>query len=307
MNIKQLQTIIITADTGNVGRAAKLLGITQPAVSQQMHSLETELGFRLFQREGRGMVLTAAGRAFLPQARKSVQAAEEAIQAGERANRGETGRLLVGYCHSSLLEPELPELVRNFSLQWPDIRIEMQDLTVQQQVEYLCLNRLDLAFARTPIGQGENQEKLRVQPFSCARLEVVLPVNHPLAGRQEIDVCSLRDERFLLLNESDGVGLRSRILDACHLAGFEPLAENASTNMTSIISMIAAGLGITLAPSHLSGLNMPGVVFRPLTSAAALSELALISRLDETSGIILRFVDQVWARKFASPEPLRTS
>jgi len=91
------------------------------------------------------------------------------------------------------------------------------------------------------------------------------------------------------------------------LAGFEPLAENASTNMTSIISMIAAGLGITLAPSHLSGLNMPGVVFRPLTSAAALSELALISRLDETSGIILRFVDQVWARKFASPEPLRTS
>ncbi|WP_213989147.1 LysR family transcriptional regulator [Sodalis sp. dw_96] len=306
MNIKQLQTIIITADTGNVGQAAKLLGITQPAVSQQMHSLETELGFRLFQREGRGMVLTAAGRAFLPQARKSVQAAEEAIQAGERANRGETGRLLVGYCHSSLLEPELPELIRSFSLQWPDIRIEMQDLTVQQQVEYLCLNRLDLAFARTPIGQGENQEKLRVQPFSCARLEVVLPVDHPLAGRQEIDVCSLRDERFLLLNEPDGVGLRNRILDACHLAGFEPLAENASTNMTSIISMIAAGLGITLAPSHLSGLNMPGVIFRPLTSAAALSELALISRLDETSGIILRFVDQVWARQFASPEPLRT-
>ncbi len=305
MNIKQLQTIIITADTGNVGQAAKQLGITQPAVSQQMHSLETELGFRLFQREGRGVVLSSAGRAFLPQARKVVQAAQEAIQAGERANRGETGRLLVGYCHSSLLEPELPELIRDFSLRWPDIRIEMQDLTVQRQVEDLCQNRLDVAFARTPIGQGENQDKLRVQPFSSARLEAVLPVNHPLAGQSEIDARSLSHEHFLLLNEADGVGLRSRILDACHVAGFEPLVENASTNMTSIISMIAAGLGITLAPSHLSGLNMPGVVFRPLTNSAAISELALISRVNETSGIILRFIDRVWARQVASPEASR--
>lgn len=300
MNLKNLGTFVVTVDVGHVGRAAKQLGITQPAVTQQMHSLENEIGFRLFQRQGRSVILTAAGVAFLPHARSALLSAEAAIAAGLRANRGDTGRLLVGYCHSSMFEPELPELIRVFSLQWPDIHLEMRDVPVLQQIEDLCMNRLDLAFARPPIGVGAMQNKLRIQPFSATRLEAVLPDGHPAAGQAEVDMRDLAGERFLLLNEPDGVGLRSRVIDICREADFEPGFINASTNLTSIVSMVAAGLGITLTPSNLRCLHFPGVKFVPLSGVNTTSELALISRLDETSGITLRFIEQVWARQFSA-------
>lgn len=296
MNIKQLRTFLITLEEQQVGKAARKLGVSQPAISQQLRNLEKELGFDLLMHQGRDMVLTRAGEAFLPYARQALKAANEGIEAGLRAARGERGCLMVGYCHSSLFEPELPALLRSFSALWPDIELQLRDMPVLQQIDALHQHRLDLAFARTPIGEDDAQHRLRIQPFSRTELALVLPQGHPLAAQSTVDLADLANENFLLLDEPDGIGLRFRVLSACRAAGFTPRAMNTSTNMTSIISMVSAGMGVALAPAGLQALNVPGVVFRPLHGLALVSELAMLSRSNETAGSVLRFIDQVWSR-----------
>ena len=289
MELRHLKAFVVAADLQHFSRAAEQLGIAQPALSQLMRTLETELGLALFRRENRGVVLTAAGMAFLPHARQSIESSELASAAARRARRGEVGEINIGY-HSALFEANLPQLLRHYFSTFPEVKLSLVDAGIREQLEMLLDHKLDLAFAR--VFKDHLPDRLRTHPFSQSNLVLLLPDNHELVQSFTGDLATLRHEKFVFLQDPAGIGLTSHTLQACRQNQLHPENIMHVPSLMSIPGMVAAGIGLSIVPEAMTRLTMPGVRVIPLAQVEMVSELSLISRIDERSSAVLHFIEE---------------
>ncbi|WP_426113056.1 LysR family transcriptional regulator [Pseudomonas sp. DSP3-2-2] len=289
MELRHLKAFVVAADLQHFSRAAEQLGIAQPALSQLMRTLETELGLALFRRENRGVVLTAAGMAFLPHARQSIESSELASAAARRARRGEVGEINIGY-HSALFEANLPQLLRHYFSTFPEVKLSLVDAGIREQLEMLLDHKLDLAFAR--VFKDHLPDRLRTHPFSQSNLVLLLPDNHELADSFTGELAMLRHEKFVFLQDPAGIGLTSHTLQACRQNQLHPENIMHVPSLMSIPGLVAAGIGLSIVPEAMTRLTMPGVRVMPLAQAEMVSELSLISRIDERSSAVLHFIEE---------------
>jgi DNA-binding transcriptional LysR family regulator len=289
MELRHLKAFVVAADLQHFSKAAEQLGIAQPALSQLMRTLESELGLALFRRENRGVALTAAGVAFLPHARQSIASSELASAAARRARRGEVGEINVGY-HSALLEPNLPQLLRHYFSAFPDVQVSLMDAGIRLQFEMLQDHRLDLGFAR--VFKDHLPDRLRTHHFSQSDLVLVIPDDHELAGSFTGELAMLRHEKFVFLQDPAGIGLTSHTLQACRQNQLHPENILYVPSLMSIPGLVAAGIGISIVPETMTRLTMPGVRIVPLAQPEMVSELSVISRIDERSSAVLHFIEE---------------
>ncbi|EPJ80025.1 MAG: LysR family transcriptional regulator [Pseudomonas sp.] len=289
MELRHLKAFVVAADLQHFSRAAEQLGIAQPALSQLMRTLETELGLALFRRENRGVVLTAAGMAFLPHARQSIESSELASAAARRARRGEVGEINIGY-HSALFEANLPQLLRHYFSTFPEVKLSLVDAGIREQLEMLLDHKLDLAFAR--VFKDHLPDRLRTHPFSQSNLVLLLPDNHELVQSFTGDLATLRHEKFVFLQDPAGIGLTSHTLQACRQNQLHPENIMHVPSLMSIPGLVAAGIGLSIVPEAMTRLTMPGVRVIPLAQTEMVSELSLISRIDERSSAVLHFIEE---------------
>ncbi|EIK94419.1 LysR family transcriptional regulator [Pseudomonas sp. M47T1] len=289
MELRHLKAFVLAADLQHFSRAAEQLGIAQPAMSQLMRSLERELGLSLFRRANRGVALTAAGAAFLPHARQSIEASELASAAAWRARRGEVGEVNIGY-HSALFEANLPHLLRHYFSAFPEVTVSLVDAGIRVQLEMLLEHTLDLAFAR--VFKHHLPDRLRTHPFSHSRLVLLMPDNHALAETFNGELATLRHEKFVFLQDSAGIGLTSHTLHACRQCQLHPENIMYVPSLMSIPGLVAAGIGLSIVPEPVTRLAMPGVRIHPLAQPEMVSELSLISRIDERASAVLHFIEQ---------------
>lgn len=289
MELRHLKAFVVAADLQHFSRAAEQLGIAQPALSQLMRTLETELGLALFRRENRGVALTAAGMAFLPHARQSIESSELASAAARRARRGEVGEINIGY-HSALFEANLPQLLRHYFSTFPEVKLSLVDAGIREQLDMLLDHKLDLAFAR--VFKDHLPERLRTHPFSQSNLVLLLPDNHELADSFTGELAMLRHEKFVFLQDPAGIGLTSHTLQACRQNQLHPKNIMHVPSLMSIPGLVAAGIGLSIVPETMTRLTMPGVRVMPLSQAEMVSELSLISRIDERSSAVLHFIEE---------------
>jgi DNA-binding transcriptional LysR family regulator len=289
MELRHLKAFVVAAELQHFSQAAEQLGIAQPALSQLIRTLESELGLSLFRRENRGVVLTAAGMAFVPHARQSIDSSELAIAAARRARRGEVGEITIGY-HSALLEHNLPQLLRHYFTAFPDIKVSLVDAGIRAQFDMLLEHKIDLAFAR--VFKDHLPDRLRTHYFSQSRLVLLIPDNNPLAMLFNGDLTILRHEKFVFLQDPNGIGLTSHTLHACRLNQLHPENIFYVPSLMSIPGLVAAGIGISIVPEPMARLTMPGVHLFPLDMPEMVSELSLISRIDERSSAVLHFIEE---------------
>ncbi|HEX8544460.1 MAG TPA: LysR family transcriptional regulator [Pseudomonas sp.] len=289
MELRHLKAFVVAADLQHFSRAAEQLGIAQPALSQLMRTLESELGLALFRRENRGVALTAAGMAFLPHARQSIESSELASAAARRARRGEVGEINIGY-HSALFEANLPQLLRHYFSTFPEVKLSLVDAGIREQLEMLLDHKLDLAFAR--VFKDHLPDRLRTHPFSQSNLVLLLPDNHELVDSFTGELAMLRHEKFVFLQDPAGIGLTSHTLQACRQNQLHPENIMHVPSLMSIPGLVAAGIGLSIVPEAMTRLTMPGVRVIPLAQAEMVSELSLISRIDERSSAVLHFIEE---------------
>ncbi|WP_010486034.1 LysR family transcriptional regulator [Pseudomonas sp. S9] len=292
MELRHLKAFVVAAELQHFSQAAEQLGIAQPALSQLMRTLENELGIPLFRRENRGVVLTPAGLAFLPHAQQSIKSSELASAAAKRARRGEVGALNIGY-HSALLEHNLPQLLRHYFSTFPEVSVTLVDAGISAQFEMLLEHKIDLGFAR--VFKDHLPERLRTHHFSQSRLVLLLPDNHKLASSYSGELASLRHEKFIFLQDPSGIGLTSHSLQACRQNQLHPENILYVPSLMSIPGLVAAGIGISIVPEPMARLTMPGVQIIPLDQPEMISELSLISRIDERSRAVLHFIEEAQA------------
>jgi DNA-binding transcriptional LysR family regulator len=289
MELRHLRYFVAVAEEGHVTRAAERLGIQQPPLSQQIQALERELDTKLFQRLPRGVELTAAGRAFLDEARAILQRTQQAIAAARRVGRGEAGRIGLGFTSSASFQPFVPRAIRTFRDTYPLVELALEESGTIEMVEALRARTIDVAFIRSPVPTTAN---LAVLPILDESMFVALPSRHPLAAAAgSLALPALAEEVFILYRRPIGPGLHDAIIAACDRAGFSPIIGQEAPRMLSTLSLVAAGLGVTLVPASMSRLEAEGVAYRPLDPSAQLTApLTLAYRRDESAAAVCNFV-----------------
>jgi LysR family hydrogen peroxide-inducible transcriptional activator len=241
MEIHQLRYVCAVADTGSFSRAAERCEIAQPSLSQQVLKLEKDLGAKLFDRLGRSIRLTEAGRAFLPHARAILEQMEAARTSVADKNADTRGGVTVGVIPT--IAPYLmPRYTAAFAKKFPEARLRIVEETTPVLVEGLRDLSVDLAILALPLRHRD----LQLFPIRTEPLFAVLPREHPRAGAESLALKSLRGEPFVMLR--DGHCFRDLSLATCTHARITPNIAFESDQFSSVLGMVAAGVGISLVP-----------------------------------------------------------
>jgi DNA-binding transcriptional LysR family regulator len=294
MELRHLRYFIAVAEEGHITRAAARLGIQQPPLSQQIHALERELDVQLFRRKPRGVVLTDAGRALLDDARAILAQVDHARATTRRTARGEQGRLVVGFTSSAPFVPFVPRVIRAFRESFPLVSLTLEETGTGEMIEALRNELIDAAFIRSP---APDPSGVVVHPLLEEAMVVALPIGHRMASSGDdaaLKLAALAGETFILYRRPVGPGLYDAIIASCHGAGFSPLVGQEAPRILSTLSLVAAGLGVSLVPASLQHLRMDGVIFRQLAGEPQpKAPLNLAYRRDEASAVVRRFIELV--------------
>lgn len=290
MELRHLRYFVTVAEELHFGRAAQRLQMAQPPLSQQIRQLEAELDVQLLYRTKRTVRLTDAGQVFLREARHLLLQADQAIAIAQRADRGEVGRLILGFVGSAT-DSILPVILKAFRQRFPHVQLILHEMTTAEQVEALHNNRIQLGFLRPPL----NDEDLILETVLQESLMVALPEAHPLATQTQVSLVSLAEQPFVLSPRHLGAGFYDQIYRLCQQAGFTPQVAQEAIQMSTIVSLVAAELGVALVPASLQNWQRVGVVYRPLADSTPQIELAISWRQTDTSPVLHQFIEQTRA------------
>ena len=287
IDLRRLTYFVAVAEELHFGRAAARLHIAQPPLSQAIRKLEDELGVELFRRNRRRVELTDAGRLLLDNGRPLLQEADRVEALLVKAGRGEAGRLRVGFVGSASYET-LPAVLRAFRRDRPEVELTLREMTTPDQLAALGTGRIDVGLVRPP---PRDVGPVDVLPLVEERLIAVLPDTHPLAARERVAVAELAEEPFVFFPRRIGVTLYDDVMDVCREAGFAPRVVQEADETHTVVSLVSAGIGVSLLPAAVETIRRPHVVFRPLSGPNTQLELAVALRRGDRSPLVGRFVE----------------
>ena len=293
IELRHLRYFIAVAEELHFGRAAKRLHLAQPPLSQQIRKLEEILGYPLFTRTSRAVMLTSAGEALLDRARRMLHQFEDDLEEARSVGRGEVGYLRVAFIGSAMLTP-LPQMLGEYRRRYPKVRLRLWEAHSAAVMQALQEGAIDVGILRDGgPAEGLTVECLFYEPFIS-----VLPARHPLASRKAISTGELRDEPFVFFPESAGRRAYEKAISLCTMQGFSPQIVQEAPQWLTILRLVGAGLGVTVAPSCVQQIAAPDVVCRRIREAAVRSEIELACRAGENRAIVKRFWE-IARRSFA--------
>jgi DNA-binding transcriptional LysR family regulator len=276
--LRHLRYFVAVAEELHFGRAARRLGIAQPPLSQQIRQLEQRLGVALFIRTSRQVALTPAGEALLRGARRVLAELGLAAAAARRAGAGETDALRVAYTDSAALSV-LPSAIQRFRSAMPTVHLDLVEGSTAAQIDAVGRDLVDLAVVRGPVVQPAlRTEVVLREPFLLA-----LPDPHPLTARARVELAALGGEPMVLFPRHLAPDFHDTISAMCRAAGFTPLVAYEGAEYQTILSLVAAGLGVSLVPRSVGNLQRRGVVYRELPDAPPRAEIAAVCRAENWS------------------------
>ena len=246
---------------------------------QQIQQLETQLGFQLFRRTKRTVVLTEAGQVFFEESQKILLQVDRAIQLAQQTSRGELGQLTIGFV-SSAAHNVVPAILQQFRTLNPAVKLELREMTTNEQLQRLREGQIDIGFIRPPVEDGVNSEIVFREP-----LIVALPQTHHLADRAHVELRELSTEPFIMFPRSLAPGLYDPIVSLCQQAGFSPIAAQEAIQMQTIVSLVAAEMGVAIVPASMQNFQRSGVIYKALSESTCIVAIALIWRSDPTAAV----------------------
>ncbi len=261
MEFNQLRYVCAIAETGSFSRAAERCQVAQPSLSQQVLKIEEDLGAKLFDRLGRSVRLTEAGRAFMPHARSILSQMEAARSSVADKCADVRGSVAVGVIPT--IAPYLmPRYTTAFAKKHPEAKLRIVEETTPILVENLRDLSIDLAILALPL----RHKDLELFPLRTEPLFAVLPKDHPRAEVKSLALKDLRGEPFVMLR--DGHCFRDLSIAACTNARVTPRIAFESGQFSSLFGMVAAGVGVSLVPEMAIDRNA-GCLFVRLSDARA--------------------------------------
>lgn len=290
VELRQLRYFVAVAEELHFRRAAARLHISQPPLSQQIHQLETEIGCSLLARTRRRVELTPAGEAFLHDARVILGELEGAVATAQRIGSGQTGRLRVNFVGSALLSI-VPGAVQRFRTARPNVEIQIRERPTVDQIRAVIAGVVDVGLVRPPF---DALNELRAVVVLRERTVAALPTDHPLTRLRRVPLRRLAAEPLVLFPRSQAPGFHDLLISSLAATGTTPRVVQYAPEMTTIVGLVAAGMGFSLVPASVSRLGLDGVSYRPVAGAPR-SELIAITRADDESPLVQTFIERARA------------
>src|SRR5712691_3430464 len=294
MELRHLRYFIAVAEELHFGRAAARLHISQQPLSQQVRRLEDELQAPLHRRTSRQVELTTAGRLFLREAKLTVIQADRAIRIARRASQGEIGQLFVG-CTPWADFTSGPKIIRGFGKRYPHVEVELHSLSSREQIAALEDGRIDAGILRPPV----HSQALMTEPLLVERLVVAFPQGHRFAGSHRVSWRDLADEPYVLLSRRRAPAFDGLVAQARADAGLTLSVRYEVDHPQAVLALVAAGLGVSLAPATFGALKSAGIAYRGLRPAGPVLTTIIAWRREGGSPLVQRFLRV--ARDIAHP------
>ena len=277
MELRHLRYFVAVAEELHFRRAADRLHVAQPAVSEQIRKLESELGVQLFDRTQRSVSLTASGQAMLGEARRVLRQADVAQMAARNAAEDAKSRLRIGYLSDSL-PARVSRAMRMLTASAPAVQVSLETGPAIGLVESVRSEQLDAAV----VGLPAPTRGLRATPAGHEGIVAALPVTHPLASSAPIPIERLAPERLVTLPRDANPAFHNAVVSMCRDAGLAPaLLELAEPRVDLALLSVATGAGPALLPeSAAAHYAAPGVRFVPIQTAAPVLETVVVTRRD---------------------------
>jgi DNA-binding transcriptional LysR family regulator len=261
ISLNLLKSFIAVSDTLNFSEAAKCLYIPQSAVSQQIALLEEKVGTKLFFRDKRTVQLTNAGNVFLKYALKVLDDTNTVIDDVQKAQEGFIGSISIGFLAGPVIN-FLPALMKSFTLKYPNIKIKIRHLTVQQLNEKISTNEIDIAFGVSygPIVNPNIEYQFLYESKICLYVSEL----HPIANNKTIALSSLANEFFVLRDRIEVSSWYDYTINLCTENGFYPHIIAEPQKLEAIMIFVDACLGVTILPYYLKNYATPTIRIIPL-------------------------------------------
>ena len=284
IEFRHLRYFIAVAEELHFGRAAQRLHLAQPALSQQIRRLEEILGVPLFHRTSRSVTMTEAGEVLLERARRTLRNVRLDAEEARGIGQGQIGHLNLGFVGSTILST-LPAICRQYREAHPLVQMHLHESFTSRVVSGLLDGNLDAGVLR----DSDPQPELEVTTLFTERYVAVLPKNHPRAKQRSLLASCLRDDPFVFYPRAAGSVAFDKPLALVGGAGFRPRVVQEATHWLSIIRLIAAGFGVSIAPACVTSMRDEGVAYLPLRDAQAVSNVELAYRKSEQRPIVHGF------------------
>ncbi len=244
MELRHLRYFVTVAEHLHFSIAAKKLNISQPPLTRQIKQLEEELEVELFIRTNREVKLTEAGKYFYEAAKQTLDKVERERIKVKKIHNGETGSLTIGF-GGSVVYDLLPKIIQVVHRKYPDIHLNVRQLTTEDQVKSLINGEIDAGLLVPPI---EN-EKISLLPIREEVFVACVPKNHPLAKREQtVSVEEFANEKIILTPKNAGKGYYNSVIELCRKGGFYPNITQTAQEQQTLVSLVASELGIAFVP-----------------------------------------------------------
>ena len=294
MELTQLRSFLAVAETLHFSRAAERVHLSQPALSLQIRALEAELGVRLFERNRRKTEITEAGIVFRDEVATALAAIEHATARARQAAAGKIGNLRIGFI-STAAALVVPPLVTAFRKSHPEVELEMRQALTAEQIGMLRQEVIDVGFFRMPALPGRGIETVVVhrEPF-----RLFLPASHPLTTASAPGLRDLDGRDVVVYARRNAPGFHDLLLQMLKDAGAVPATLHQANDMSTLMSLVSAGVGAAVAPASVGLFGPPGVAARDLAGVPS-SVVVMAFRADDRRPAVRAFVELV--------HPLRAS
>lgn len=263
MDLHHMRHFMAVAEELNFSRAARNLNIAQPALSQSIKRLEASLGLELFIRSRKKVELTPAGRIFIAETKATLAQVERAQLMARRTATGELGRLTIGYVTPAVFKV-LPTIIRNFQNESPDIEVQFEELSVEEQIRKLSLGELDLGII---LGRHELPQDIQLEFLRYIDVAAAIPSSWPLAEREEIRLTDLKGQPMITVPRDRNPDIYDEFVSACRMVGFSPKFVHEVAHPLTVLSLVAGGFGIGLIGGATTSFWVKDVTLTPIVDA----------------------------------------
>jgi len=285
--LDDLEAVVVLAETLHFGRAADRLHVSQPALSKRIKRLEGRIGGPLLVRGYRDVKLTEAGRLLAGRGRHLIQESAATVALTQRAARGEAGLLRIGFGIATILGL-VPDVLLRFRRAYPEVQLSLRDMPTPDQVSALASREIDVGFVRRPV----SDDRLVMRPVLDERLVVALGPRSPWVPK--VGLRSVAGEPFIIIARTRSASFYDHALSVCAAAGFAPRIVQEASELYTVLSLVRAGLGVSLVPRSAALMRLRGVRFRDLTTPKAAWNIAVAWRRDSNAApLVRRFVEMV--------------
>lgn len=288
MDLRRIRYFVAVAEHLSFRGAAEALDTSQPSLSQQIRGLERDLGVELFERTKRRVRLTNAGAEYLAGVRNVIAEFEATGRRARDAEAGLRGRLELGTAGMVMID-HLPNVVRAYRAAFPAVDVSVTILRNPDLVDALRRGRIDLAFASVV----EPSDEIVTEHLWSFPSRVVLPADHPMAGRPAIHLSELNGETLIVHQRRNGGGANGVVMGLCREQGFTPGAIREVSDIADLemlVGLVACGLGITILPAPFERMHSPAVVFVPISGTLHAAHISACWRSEQISSLVRNFV-----------------